>query len=256
MRHIDCIRTFHLQSCASTSFIFSSMSTVFGCKVDEIFQCQDSTQAACSSGNSVVKESSSGYFLVKNLQTFVKSPHNSSDKKKRRMWKNHEELKEKLHKVMTNNLHLHNIFHQCSSLPYTGKENWLHFITKNNREYYFKPLLHSWSCYSFCKEYVKKRQYSCTERIRWSSFSNSNCTTITYLLKVEVYSNCIHFLWFKQWLNDICNMKLFPRSPDIQINLSVLHYCWIRNTIASLNMIHPPQAINRYSNYGHFTTEQ
>lgn len=116
--------------CASTSFIFSSMSTMFGCKVDEIFQCQDSTQAACSSGNSVVRESSSGYFLVKNLQTLLKIPHNSSDEKKRMMWKNHEELKEKLQKVMTNNLHLHNIFHQRSSLPYTGKENWLHFITK------------------------------------------------------------------------------------------------------------------------------
>lgn len=60
------------------------MSTMFDCKADEIFQCQDSTQAACSSGNSVVKESSSGYFLVKNLQTLVKSPHNSSDKKKKK----------------------------------------------------------------------------------------------------------------------------------------------------------------------------
>lgn len=118
---------------ASISFMFSSASTLFGCKVDGIFSARTPLKPLAPQGEEeepVLCFWMSGYFLVKNFKVFLKSHHNSSGKKKIRKkhhqpWrisKNHEELKEKLNTVMTNHLYLHNIFHQCSSLPYTSKE--------------------------------------------------------------------------------------------------------------------------------------
>lgn len=50
-------------------------------------------------------------------------------------------------------------------------------------------------------------------------------------------------------------MMLF--SPDIQINLSVLYYCWIRITIASLNqLILYKDSTGTQKTYRHFTPEQ
>ena len=144
-RYVDCVCTFTFSNkvlCQHKFYVFFNVRIIW-LQSRWDFQCQDSTQATCVSGEEeepVPCLWMSGYFLAKNLKTFLKSHHNSSDKKKQnktkknttqiwRIWKNYEELKEKLNKVMTTNLHLHNIFHQCSSIPYTRKENWLHFIT-------------------------------------------------------------------------------------------------------------------------------
>lgn len=70
-----------------------------------------------------------------------------------------------------------------------GERKLAAFHNENGQKHYFEPLLHSWSCYSICREYVKRHHYSLTD-----SFSNSSCASITYLLKVEVYSNYIDFL--------------------------------------------------------------
>lgn len=114
--------------CANTSFMLASMSTLFDCKVDGISTAKTPLKPFAPLGEEepVPWLWMSGYFLVKNYKSFLKSHHNSIDKKKRKKKrKNLEDLKEpwrveRKTKVMMNNLHLHNIFHQCSSLPYRG----------------------------------------------------------------------------------------------------------------------------------------
>lgn len=116
--------------CANTSFRLASMSILSDCKVDGIFRAKTPLKPFAPLG----KEEPiswlwmSGYLLVKNQKSFLKSHHNSIDQKKKKKnqeRKNLEDLKERWRverktKVMSNNLHLHNIFHQSSSLPYRG----------------------------------------------------------------------------------------------------------------------------------------
>lgn len=135
-------------------FTFSSMSTLFGCKADGIVSARTPLKLLAPLGEEeepVLCLWMSRYFLVKKNTKFIAEP---KFKKIKIIGKKKKELKEVL-KVMTCNLYLCNLFHQCSSPTYTRKKTWLCFITKNQQEYYFKPLRHSWSCYSFCKECMK-----------------------------------------------------------------------------------------------------
>lgn len=108
--------------------MFSSMSTLFGCKSNGIFHARTPHKLLAPLGEkqeTILCLWMSGYFLVKkNIKLLAVT------KKK---------LKEILNKVMTNNLYLGNLFHQCSSPPYTRKENWLHFITKIIRNTILSP---------------------------------------------------------------------------------------------------------------------
>lgn len=86
-------------------------------------------------------------------------------------------------------------------------------------------------------------------------FKFNNCATITYLLKAEVYSNCIDFLLVSTTERHLRHDIVFSSSRHPNKPLCS-RFLWIRNTTASLNVIHLPQGINRYPNYRHFTAEQ
>lgn len=84
MRHVDCVHT----STFTTSFIFSSMSTLFGCKVEGIFSARTLLKLLASLGEEEKPVQClwmfGAYFLAKNFKTFLKSHHNSSHKKKKK----------------------------------------------------------------------------------------------------------------------------------------------------------------------------
>jgi len=86
-RYVDCVCTFTFSNkvlCQHKFYVFFNVRIIW-LQSRWDFQCQDSTQATCVSGEEeepVPCLWMSGYFLAKNLKTFLKSHHNSSDKKK------------------------------------------------------------------------------------------------------------------------------------------------------------------------------
>ena len=161
--------------CASTSFMFFFNVHIIVLQSSSDFQRQGSTQASCALGEEkepLLHPWMSEALWLKMLKLSSKVTH--WQWQKIWVWDNNKELKEELNKVMTNDLLFCNVFHQCSSVPYAEKENILHvFWNRKDSELYVEPLVHSWSCYPFCKKHMKQHQSSCTEKKRsFSSFSN------------------------------------------------------------------------------------
>lgn len=87
---------------ASTSFMFSSTSTLFGYKVDGIFGARTPLKPLAPQGEEeepVLHLCMSGYFLVKNFKAFLKSHHSSSNQEKEKSTVNPEEFQRTMKRV-------------------------------------------------------------------------------------------------------------------------------------------------------------
>lgn len=160
-RHVNCVRPFTFSNEVLCQHILRFLQCPHYLVAKQMGFSVPGLHSSCL----LLWEKRKSLFCASGCQdTFWLKKHKLTAEPKKKKKKKKRELKEVL-KVMTNNLYLCNLFHQCSSPPYTRKKNWLCFITKTIWNTTLSPLLQSWGCYSFCKECMKKYQNSCTERV-------------------------------------------------------------------------------------------